>query len=255
MIKQRLSGKNVLITGASHGIGQAIALAMAKEGANVAFTYQRDEVAAAHVLNQLRELGVVCEAFQVDAGNEDAAHHLAERVFAVFGELHVLVNNIGITTRTGFLETSIDDYHKVLNANLRFPFFLTQAVIGHMLERRIAGSVINISSISAFKAISLMAHYQASKAALSMLSKSLAYEFAAQGIRVNTLSPGLTATQGNRNQWQDDPQLWQERGKDIPLGRAGTPADHAGAAVFLASDEASWVTGADIVIDGGEATI
>lgn len=255
MVKQRLSGKNVLITGASHGIGQAIALAMAQEGANVAFTYQRDEVAAAHVLSQLRELGVVCEAFQVDAGDESAAQHLAERVFAVFGELHVLVNNVGITTRTGFLETSIDDYHKVLNANLRFPFFLTQAVIGHMLERRIAGSVINVSSISAFKAISLMAHYQASKAALSMLSKSLAYEFAAQGIRVNTLSPGLTATQGNRNQWQDDPQLWRERGKDIPLGRAGTPQDHAGAAVFLASDEASWVTGADIVIDGGEATL
>ncbi|WP_267269547.1 SDR family NAD(P)-dependent oxidoreductase [Pseudomonas protegens] len=255
MAEQRLSGKNALITGASHGIGQAIALAMAREGANVAFTYQRDEAAAAQVLGQLQELGVKCQAFQVDAGEASAAPQLAGRVLAGFDELHVLVNNVGITTRTGFLETSVEDYHKVMNANLRFPFFLTQAVIAHMLERRIVGSVINVSSISAFKAISQMAHYQSSKAGLSMLSKSLAYEFAAQGIRVNTLSPGLTATQGNRNQWHNDPQLWRERGKDIPLGRAGTPQDHAGAAVFLASDEAAWVTGADIVIDGGEATL
>ena len=171
------------------------------------------------------------------------------------GSIDILVNNVGVTTRTAFTETTSEQFDFVFSNNLKFPFFLSQRVVKHQLDRKIEGSIINISSVSAYKAISKMAHYQCSKAGLSMLTKSLAYELAPHRIRVNTISPGLTATQGNRNQWEGDPELWRHRGKDIPLGRAGVAADHAGAAVFLASDESSWMTGGDIVIDGGESSI
>lgn len=139
--------------------------------------------------------------------------------------------------------------------NLRFPFFATQAYAARMRGAGIGGSIINISSISATKAISAMAHYQCSKAGLVLLTRSTAYELAPFNIRVNTISPGLTATKANANQWRDKPDLWRERGKDIPLGRPGRPEDLAGAAVFLASDESAWMTGGELVVDGGEAVI
>ena len=255
MTIKKLSGKNVLITGASHGIGRAIAIAMAREGANILFTYNKDHKSAEDLIAKIVNLGVICNAVQINAQDHKAVDSLVSQAFNFFEKIHVLVNNVGVTTRTSFMDTSEENFDEVMKANFRFPFFLTQKLIGHMIERGIEGSIINISSISSFKAISKMAHYQSSKAALSMLSKSLAFEFAHHGIRVNTISPGLTATQGNRNQWQDNPQIWSERGKDIPLGRTGKPDDHAGAAVFLASNEATWVTGADIIIDGGESTI
>jgi len=255
MTHGRLKGKNAIVTGASHGIGRGIALAFASEGAQLVVTYRSDEGAARQLVDEIESHGVRAHAERVDGTEVRNADLLVDAAERQLGRIDVLVNNIGVTTRTRFLDVTLEDYRYVLDVNLMFPFFLSQRVARHMLEREVRGSIINVSSISAHKAISEMAHYQCSKAGLSMLTKSIAYELAPRGIRVNTLSPGLTATRGNRNQWRDDPELWRERGKDIPLGRAGLPADHAAVAVLLASDEASWMTGSDVVVDGGESTI
>lgn len=251
----RLENKRALITGASNGIGQGIARAFAREGAALAITYNSDAASAEALTDELRSTGTLVEARQFDFAQFNCVESIASWASHCLGGIDILVNNVGVTTRTPFLETTIEQFDYVLGINLRFPFFLTQSIVGDMLEQGVRGSVINVSSVSAFKAISKMTHYQCSKAALSMFTKSLAYELAPYGVRVNTLSPGLTATKGNRAQWHGDPALWKQRGKDIPLGRAGVPSDSCGAAVLLASDESSWITGADIIVDGGESVI
>ena len=251
----RLSGKRAVITGGSNGIGSAIAEAFAREGADVFFTTRTDEAAADQLVRRGEELGARMAFMRLDTSDLSNVAGLFEASIAFHGQVDLLVNNAGTTTRTRFLEITPDQYSTVLDVNLRFPFFATQMFARQMKEKGISGSIINISSISSTKAVSAMAHYQCSKAALSMLTKSAAYELARYGIRVNTISPGLTATKINRSQWHDDPPVWQFRSKDIPMGRTGLPSDHAGAAVFLASDESSWMTGADLVIDGGDSVI
>lgn len=253
--RKKLYNKNAIITGGSNGIGKAIAKSFAKEGANLIITYYKDKVAADRIIEEIEEFGTKIKSIQIDLSITNNVNNLINESLNFLGKIDILINNVGLTTRTDFIEITEEQYDIVLATNLKSPFFLTQIVSKHMIKNKIKGSIINISSISSRKSISRIAHYQCSKAALSMLTKSVAYELAPYGIRVNTISPGLTATNGNLNQWKDNPELWSYRCKDIPIGRAGIPEDHAGAAVFLASDVASWITGSDIVIDGGESTI
>ena len=168
-----------------------------------------------------------------------------------FGTVDCLVNNAGVLTRKKFLEMPESDFNNVINTNLIAPYWLTQDVAKAMIERHIHGNIINIGSIDAKMATGCMSHYEISKAGLTMFSKSLATELASYHIRANTILPGLTQTDINRNQWQDQPEVWQRRVKPIPLGRAGLPEEIAAAAAYLASDEASYTTGAEIIIDGG----
>ncbi|WP_030621092.1 SDR family NAD(P)-dependent oxidoreductase [Streptomyces sclerotialus] len=251
----RLTGRRAVITGGANGIGRAIATAFAREGCDVFFTARADEDAARSVRAELREHGVRADYMLLDGADPDSATRLLDTTAETLGLADILVNNAGTATRTGFLDLTFEEYERVMAVNLRFPFFTTQAFAARLRAADTPGSVINISSISATKAISAMAHYQSSKAGLSMLTRSASYELAPFGIRVNTISPGLTATNANAVQWRDDPDLWRERGKDIPLGRTGNPEDLAGAAIFLASDESAWMTGGDIVVDGGEAAV
>lgn len=250
----RLRGKRALITGASSGIGRAIAEAFITEGADVFITARTDEAAAREVVGLAEHLGQHAGFTLMDAASisPDA---LFDQAHAAIGPMDILVNNPAYITRTPFLELNGDDYDQTLAVNLRFPFFATQRFARDCIARRQGGSVINISSVSAFRAVSRMSAYQASKAALSMLTRSCAVELAPYGIRVNTISPGLTATRGNASQWRDAPEIWQDRKKQIPMQRAGIPSDMAGAAILLASDESSWMTGADLVIDGGLSSI
>lgn len=250
----RLRGKRALITGASSGIGRAIAEAFITEGADVFITARTDEAAAREVLEFAARRGQRA-SFTLMEATSVCIEALFDEAHAAIGPIDVLVNNPAFITRTPFLELSNDEYEQTLAVNLRFPFFATQRFAKNCIARGQGGSVINISSVSAFRAVSRLSAYQASKAALSMLTRSCAVELAPHGVRVNTISPGLTATGGNASQWRDAPAIWQERKKHIPLQRAGIPSDMAGAAILLASDDSSWMTGADLVIDGGHSAI
>jgi NAD(P)-dependent dehydrogenase (short-subunit alcohol dehydrogenase family) len=251
----RLAGKTALVTGGSNGIGAAIARAFAREGCDVVFTYRNDLAAARSLVDEIRVAGGIATAVAADLSQRTAAFELSAHVLAQRPRIDILVNNVGILTRTAFLRIEPAEYDRVVDTSLRAPFFLAQAIARHMVAQRIAGSIINVSSLSAQRAVSRVAHYQVAKAGVSMLTRSLAVELGEHGIRVNTLAPGLTATAANRVQWETQPAVWAQRGERIPLGRAGVPSDHAAAAVFLASDESAWTTGAEIVIDGGLGSV
>ncbi|RON72526.1 SDR family NAD(P)-dependent oxidoreductase [Pseudomonas fluorescens] len=247
----KLADKTVLVTGGSKGIGRAICNAFSQQGAKVIFTYAHDKAAADSVCLEISERGGVVHAICVDHTAENCAREIYKLATAHSPEISILVNNVGIFHRASFLEITDEQYDDVLYANLKVPFFLCQLVARTMVEQKIRGSIINVSSLSALLSRSCMTHYQCSKAALTTLSRSLALELGEYGIRVNTVSPGLTATDANKAQWEGNGMAWQGRSAGIPLRRTGIPDDHAGAVVFLASEEAQWITGADLVIDGG----
>lgn len=251
----RLEGRKALVTGGSSGIGRAIAAAFAREGADVAFTYRAREKESRALLAEIEATGRTGVALRVDFEDLSALEGAFQEAVAALGALDTLVNNAGAITRTPFQELSLEEVERIVRVDFTAPFVLTQLFCRHRLAEGGPGSIVNVSSVSASRAISRMAHYQSAKAALSMLTRSVAYEMAEHGIRANTISPGLTATGANSDQWQNDPDLWQQRAQPIPLGRAGVPEDHVGAAVYLASDESAWVTGAELVIDGGQSTI
>lgn len=248
---KRFANKTVLVTGGSKGIGRAICCAFASQGASVIFTYAHDSVSAEALCEEIRERGGEASAIRIDHTSPDSARYIFDRAVWVDNKIDVLVNNVGIFHRASFMSITAAQYDSVLEANLKVPFFLCQLVARLMMDQKNSGCIVNVSSLSAVLSRSCMTHYQCSKAALTALSRSLAMELGEYGIRVNTISPGLTATDANRTQWEGDNSAWQSRSAGIPLRRAGVPDDHAGAVVFLASDEARWITGADIVIDGG----
>ncbi len=251
----RLAGRRAVVSGGSNGIGRAIAESFAREGADLFFTALDDDEAAQNARTAFRRFGVWADYILLDAAEPDSATRLIIEATSALGLVDILVNNAGTATRTEFLDVRPEEYERIMAVNLRFPFFAIQKFAARLCAAGTGGSVINISSISATKAVSRMAPYQCSKAGLSMLTRGVAVELARFAIRINTISPGLTATKSNSSQWRDNPDLWRERGKDIPLGRTGVPGDIAGAAVFLASDESAWMTGGDVVVDGGETAL
>lgn len=248
---KKLANKTALITGGSKGIGRAISLAFSREGSEVIFTYAKDKVSAEMLCQDISLQGGRAHAICIDHSNPNSAEEIFQRTVEINPKIDILVNNVGIFHRGSFLEITREQYDEVLYVNFGVPFFLCQHFARYMKSSGSGGSIINISSLSSFLSRSCMAHYQCSKAALTMLSRSLALELGEYGIRVNTVSPGLTATEANRDQWQHKDIVWKERSACIPLRRAGIPEDHAGAVVFLASDDAKWITGADVIIDGG----
>lgn len=251
----RLAGKKAIVPGGSNGIGLAIARAFVREGADLLVTAYRNAEGARELAREAATQGREVAWIELACQQPDAVEQLFAAADTLLGPADILVNNVGVVAKASFLEHSLHDYEQTFAVNSRFPFFATQRFARAAIARQAGGSVINIASVSAFKAISRLSAYQCSKAALAMLGKSAGLELAPHGIRVNTLSPGLTATNGNAHQWRDQPELWRERTRELPLGRAGVPDDMAGAALFLASDESSWMTGGHIVIDGGDSAI
>ncbi len=248
---QRLEGKNAIITGASSGIGRAIAQAFLREGADLLVTAKENTDALDTLREEAKAAGRRLHAIRLACEHPSAVDELFTTAVSTLGHIDILVNNAAFASRSPFLETSFAEYEAIQAANARFPFFAVQRFANLIKERKSGGSVINIASVSGYRATSKMSAYQSSKAALIMFTKSASVELAPHGIRVNTISPGLTETRANSPQWRDAPEVWAERSKNIPLGRAGRPSDFGGAAVLLASDEAAWITGANIVIDGG----
>ncbi len=243
----RLDGKTALVTGASGGIGEAIARALHAQGAKVVLSGTRTERLEA-LAADLAENAYVCAADLRDAAEPAALIEAAEKAA---GPLHILVNNAGMTRDMLALRMSDQDWQMVLDIDLSAPFRLSRAALRGMLRRR-AGRIINISSIVGMTGNAGQANYAAAKAGLIAMGKSLAQEVASRGITVNTVAPGFVVT--TMTDSLPDAQKTKLSGQ-IPLGRLGQPEDIAGAVVYLASDAAAWVTGSTLHVNGGMAML
>ena len=247
----KLSNKTALVTGGSRGIGRAIALAFAKEGANVAINYNKDNLAAAKTVKEIENLGVKSNAFRADTSSALQVEEMVNRVLKEFGEIDILVNNAGIIRRTPFLEISEEEWDSILRINLKGYFLCSQCVARHMVDRH-QGKIINIASVNQIQAGLNVTAYSVSKAGVAMLTKQMALELAPYKINVNGIAPGLTETDLNRKDLAD-PEFRQKRLSQIPMGVILNPEDIAGAAVFLASDDSRFVTGTTIFVDSGRS--
>jgi len=244
-----LSNQVALVTGASRGIGQAIALELGARGARVIVNYNSSQAEAEQVVSEIVAMGAEAAALQADVSNFEAAVGLVKTTIEKFGDLHILVNNAGIT-RDGLIMTmGEDDWSSVLQTNLNSTFYCSKAAVRHMMRKRF-GRIINITSISGIMGNAGQTNYSASKAGQIGFTKALAREVASRNITVNAVAPGFIQTEI----WTGVPQEIQSGMVDaIPLGRIGQPAEIAHAVAFLASEEASYITGHILHVDGGMA--
>ena len=245
----KLAEQVALVTGGSRGIGRAIALGLAREGAAVGVNFVRDAKSAEGTVREIQGLGRRALAVRADTGQRDQVEAMVEEVTARLGPIDILVNNAGVQKRVPFLELAEADWDWMLSVNLKGTFLVGQAVAARMKARG-RGKIINVSSLAAGAPAPRMAAYCVSKAGVAMLTMCMALELAPYWIRVNALAPGLTRTDINRKDLEDEAFL-QARLARIPLGAVGTPEDLVGAAVFLASLESDMATGATLQIDGG----
>ncbi|MHB1133921.1 MAG: SDR family NAD(P)-dependent oxidoreductase [Chloroflexota bacterium] len=245
----RLEDKVVLVTGGARGIGRAIALGLAAEGADVAISYVRHPEAATGVVAAVEELGRQGLAVRADSAEKADVDNLVAEVIATFGRIDVLVNNAGVTTFAPFLEVTPEEFERVHAINTRGYFLVGQAVARQMVQQG-GGRIINIVSEAQQKPLPGLSHYCASKAGAWMLSRCMALELAPHKINVNIVAPGPTVTDMNRARLAQPGEL-EKRLARIPWGRMGQPEDMIGAVAYLASDAAENVTGASISVDGG----
>ena len=242
-----LVGKTALITGATRGIGRAIALRFAAEGADVAFTYRSQHEAAQSLVSELEAMGVRAKAYTSDAASFEDAHKVVEDVKETFGRIDVLVNNAGITKDGLMMRMDEAQWDAVIDTNLKSAFNFIHAYTPVMARQR-GGSIISMSSVVGVSGNAGQCNYSASKAGLIGLTKSMAKEMGPRGIRANCIAPGFIATDMTGALPENVRQEWE---KQIPLRRGGTPEDVAGVAVFLASDLAGYVTGQVVNCCGG----
>lgn len=242
-----LDGKTALVTGSTRGIGRAIALRFAAEGADVAFTYRSQHEAAESLVAELEAMGVKAKAYTSDAADFDGAHEVVENVKALFGKIDILVNNAGITRDGLMMRMDQKQWDDVISTNLKSAFNFIHACTPVMARQR-GGSIINMTSVVGLSGNAGQCNYSASKAGLIGLSKSIAKEMGPRGIRSNCIAPGFIATDMTAALPETVRQEWE---KQIPLRRGGTPEDVAKVALFLASDLSAYVTGQVISCCGG----
>jgi glucose 1-dehydrogenase len=246
----RLQGKVALVTGSAQGIGRAIVERFAREGADVVVNYRSGPAMAEEVAAAARAMGVRAAAIQADVAQVSEVRRLVEESVAAMGRLDILVNNAGVQTHAPFWDVTEADYDKVLGVNLKGPFFATQAMVRHLKATGRPGRIVNISSVHEELPFPNFAAYCASKGGLKMLTRNLAVELGPLGITINSVAPGAIATPINTALLNDAAKL-KSLTEQIPLARLGTTDDVSGVAVFLASDEAGYVTGSTYVVDGG----
>ena len=242
-----MTGKTALVTGATRGIGRAIALKFAAEGADVAFTYRSQHEAAQSLIEEIQALGVRAKAYASDAASYEDAHTVVEDVKAEFGRIDILVNNAGVTRDGLMLRMDETQWDTVIGNNLKSAFNFIHACTPVMARQR-GGSIISMSSVVGLAGNAGQCNYAASKAGLVGLTKSIAKEMGSRGIRANCIAPGFIATDMTSAVSEDMRKEWE---KQIPLRRSGTPEDVANVALFLASDLSSYVTGQVISCCGG----
>lgn len=247
----KLRDRVILVTGASKGIGEAIAVEAAREGADVVVNYMGDRAGAEEVLSRVRGLGRRGLVFQADVGVKAEVDALVAAGIKMLGKIDVLVNNAGIALWKPFLDLDEANWDRTLQTNLKSVFLCSQAVARHLVERKLPGNIVNISSIAAAGALDCLVPYCASKGGMLLATKAMATELAPFGIRVNSVAPGTIDIKRNRETDSHYPDDWVPF---IPIGRVGVPADVAKPVIFLASDEAAYVTGQTFWVDGGETS-
>lgn len=249
-----LEGKNALITGSSTGIGRAIAIRFAQEGANVVINYHRSGEEAKETQRQVteacRSAGCKNLIIQADVSIEEDVAGMFNKVLGEWGTLDILVNNAGIEKRSPSHETGTEDFDKVIAVDLRSAFLCSREAIKHFLSRESGGIILNTSSVHEIIPWPEYLSYTISKSGMGGLTKTLALEYADKGIRVNAVGPGAILTPINRD-LMESPERRKEAEKHIPLGRIGTPEEIAAVFAFLASDDASYITGQTIFACGG----
>lgn len=242
-----LNGKTALVTGASRGIGRAIALRLAEDGANVAVIYAGSADKAEAVVNEITALGVNAKAYRCNVADSAAVNETVKAVTNDLGKIDILVNNAGITRDGLMLRMKDEDFDAVLNTNLKGAFNMIRACYSGFIRKK-SGRIINISSVSGIMGNAGQTNYSASKAGVIGLTKSVARELASRGITCNAVAPGFIQTDMTENLGDNNPLL-----NSIPLGRMGKPEDIAAAVAFLASDSAAYITGEVLKVDGGLA--
>ena len=245
-----LEGKNVIITGASRGIGKGIAKIFADNGANVAFTYSSSEGPALELEKELSSKGVKAKAYKSNAASFVESEELVTQVLEDLGGIDVLINNAGITKDNLLIRMSEEDFDKVIDTNLKSVFNMTKAVQRTLLKQR-HGSIINMSSVVGVKGNAGQTNYAASKAGMIGFTKSVALELGSRNIRCNAIAPGFIETEMTGKLDEKVVQSWRDA---IPLKRGGTPEDIANACLFLASDLSSYITGQVLNVGGGMLT-
>jgi NAD(P)-dependent dehydrogenase (short-subunit alcohol dehydrogenase family) len=239
----RLSGKKAIITGANRSIGKAIAIAFAKEGADTVISYRTAEKEALETIKSVEQMGRVGKAFYADFTHAEGVRTFFTEALNELGRVDLLVNNAARYDTNTFLDLDVKNFELHLQVGLVAPMLLTQLTAEEMIRQGIAGSIINVSSISGNRPYPSRVANCTTKAGLNMLTQATALDLAPYNIRVNAIAPGTTPYEG------DD---MSDR-KEIPLKRIGIPQDHASAAVFLATEESSWITGQVLTIDGGQS--
>ncbi|GAB3067542.1 3-oxoacyl-[acyl-carrier-protein] reductase [Virgibacillus ainsalahensis] len=242
-----LKGKTALVTGASRGIGRAIALELANQGANIAVNYAGSEAKAQGVVEEIEQLGVKACKLQADVANESDVKGMVKEVISEFGSLDILVNNAGVTRDNLLMRMKEEEFDQVINTNLKGVFVCTKAVTRQMMKQK-SGRIVNVASIVGVSGNPGQANYTAAKAGVIGFTKTTAKELASRNILVNAVAPGFISTDMtdalNEAQYESTLSL-------IPLEKLGTPEDVAGVVRFLVSKDANYITGQTIHIDGG----
>ncbi|WP_211654461.1 3-oxoacyl-[acyl-carrier-protein] reductase [Planococcus alpniumensis] len=243
----KLTGKTAIVTGASRGIGAAIARRFAEEGANIVVNYSGSQDKAEAVVAEIEQAGGKAIAVKANVADADAVKALADAAMKEFGSIDILINNAGITRDNLMMRMKEDEWDDVINTNLKGVFLCTKAVTRQMMKQR-AGRIVNIASIVGVMGNAGQANYVAAKAGVIGLTKTTARELASRGITANAVAPGFITTDMTEKLGDDVQSTMLAQ---IPLARFGAPEDVANAALFLASDEASYVTGQTLHLDGG----
>jgi glucose 1-dehydrogenase len=245
----KLEGKVALVTGSSGGIGQAIAIRLASEGADIVIDYRSHPEGAEETKAKVEATGRKGLVVKADLGVVSDVRQMIESGIQHFGKLDILVNNAGLEKNADFWDVTEEDYDSVLDVNLKGVFFATQAIVQHLRETKRSGKIINISSVHEELPFPHFTSYCASKGGMKMMMRNLAVELGALGITINNVAPGAIETPINKSLME--PEKLNAVLKNIPLGRLGQPSDVASMVAFLTSSEADYVTGTTFYVDGG----
>jgi len=251
-MNMRFTNKKVIVTGANRSMGSAMAIAFAKEGADVVISYRSDEAGAHETVKAIQNLGRDGKALYAEFSQANNVAVFAEEAIAHLGHIDILINNAGMYYHEDFFNLSPEKLQEIFQINTIAPLHLSQLCAKDMVTHKIAGCIINISSIAGTTTFDRGIGYASSKSAMNKWTQNVALNLAEYRIRVNTIAPGVVAAGMNQNKVEKDKVFWEERIQRIPLQRAGTPEDITNMALFLASDEAQWITGKIYEVDGGD---